>query len=194
MEIKPPLSRKLAVIIIGLFLIFGGYQYYSLRLISHNEADPAPQQPAANPEPPEPRVVTIHVVGAVDKPGVYTLTEDKRINDAVLLAEPTEKADLSLINMAAPLQDGKQVYVPAKGDKTIRSPSLGAAEKQGKININRAGAAELDRLKGIGPALAQRIIEHRESKGPFASVEDITQVKGIGTALLAKIRDDICVD
>lgn len=187
-------TQVLGVIIIGLFLIFGIYKYYTLRTAPAKVLTVEVDQPVVQ-QPVVPSLLTIHVVGAVAKPGVYTLAEGQRINDAVELAEPTAKADLSLINLAAPLQDGRQIYVPTKGEKGGRvTASTGTVQQErGKININSASVAELDRLNGIGPALAQRIIEYRESQGPFTAIEEITKVNGIGAALLEKIKNDITI-
>lgn len=188
-------AQLLAVMIIGVFLVFGVFKYYTLRIAPPKELEVV-EQPEVQ-QASVPKLLTIHVVGAVVKPGVYTLAEGQRINDAVTMAEPTGKADLSLINLAAPLQDGRQIYVPTKGEKagSRAAVSTGSTQQErGKININHASASELDRLNGIGPALAQRIIDYRENQGPFTTIEEITKVNGIGTALLAKIKDDIIVD
>lgn len=187
--------KALVLAAVGLLIIFGGFRY-SARIESDKAAvitgEPSPVEQEKQKELP--KIMTVHVVGAVEKPGVYTLEEGKRIDDAVKLAVPTGKADLSLINLASPLQDGKQIYVPIKGEKrdTVRNSTSQSSD--GRININTAGAAELDKLPGIGPALAQRIIEYRESKGSFGKIEDITKVSGIGTAMFEKMKSRISVD
>jgi len=188
-------TQILAALLLGVMLVVGIYKYYTLRLSPVQEITAASPAPVSQPEE-NPALVTVQVVGEVKKPGVYSLEEGARVNEAVELAGPTEKADLSLINLAAPLQDGKQIYVPAKGEKReqARGVSSNPGQGSGKININTAGVKELDRLNGIGPALAQRIIDYRESHGPFATIEDITKVNGIGNTLLEKIRNDITVD
>lgn len=192
-------SRILGTIVIGIALSIGIYRYYSIRITPLQGQEivlTVSEDEEARTEEQEPVVlkqVTVHVVGAVENPGVYTLEEGQRVNDAVQLAVPSAKADLSLINLAEPLQDGSQIYVPSKGEKvavTVSVPSSSAGV-QGKININRASAAELESLNGIGPALAQRIIEYREKNGPFKTIEELTNVKGIGPTLLEKNRDRI---
>lgn len=142
-----------------------------------------------------PRLFTVHVVGAVENPGVYSLEEGKRINDAVQLAGVSPQADLTLINLAAPLEDGRQIYVPKKGETAPPAalPYRSETAVTGPININTASSAVLDQLPGIGPALAGRIIDYRKKNGPFQTVEEITKVSGIGPALLAKIKDRITV-
>jgi len=195
MEKYPRRTQILAVIILGIILIFGLYKYYRLRIEPAQGIEMVAQQPVSQ-QPGSPQLLTVHVVGAVGKPGVYSLEEGKRIADAVEVAEPLDKADLSLINLAAPLQDGRQIYVPAKGEKGVKARTLssGLRQEPGTVNINSAGVGELDRLSGIGPALAQRIIDYRETHGPFTAVEDITKVSGIGSALLEKLRNEISVD
>lgn len=205
--------RKLiaVAILLGVILFFGGAKYYEMRLDTIRvETQPSIEQETektegtegtegteiANGEEP-PELLTVHVVGAVEKPGVYILEEDKRINDAVQLAIPTDKADLTQINLAAFLEDGKQIYVPAKGEKRdsfVASYRLGEQNNSNTlINLNTAMSSELDSLPGIGPALAERIIAYREKNGPFGSIEDITKVSGIGPSLLEKIRNKVTV-
>lgn len=194
---KLPLRLKVLIMAaVGALMIYGGFQY-SVRIgQDKNIVITGEAAPIMEPEEVEelPKLFTVHVVGAVEKPGVYTLEEGKRLDDAVKMAVPTAKADLSLINLAAPLEDGKQIYVPKKGEKVDVVRNLTPTASSGKININTAGAAQLDKLPGIGPALAQRIIEYRESKGLFEKIEDITKVSGIGNAMFEKMKSKITVD
>ena len=195
------ISRKAQVIIVlgfGIIIFYGGIKYQQTRLDVITIAQPQQAAAEQTPDPPGekiPELLTVHVVGAVEKPGVYTLEKGQRINDAVQLAVPVAKADLTQINLAEPLQDGKQIYVPLKGEKAPSStiPRIGV-KASGLVNINTAGAGELEKLPGIGPALAARIIEYREKNGPFRTADDITKVSGIGPAVLAKIRAQITVD
>lgn len=199
------LSPKARLLIIGgmsVLVFFCGIRYELGRLnkveitqVSQSENQNVQSEGSEKITVQAPKPVTVHVTGAVEKPGVYTLEEGKRIDDAVKLAVPLAKADLGMINLAAVLQDGRQIYVPAKGEKPGSHKVLSAGSQTSTvININTAGLSELDKLDGIGPALAQRIIDYRESKGPFATVEDITKVSGIGPTQLAKFRDKISVD
>ncbi|MCR4441319.1 MAG: helix-hairpin-helix domain-containing protein [Peptococcaceae bacterium] len=199
------LPRKAQVVIavfLGVFVFFGGIRYYETRLHALKiETEVTIEEEGGKKETgqekEEPRVLAVHVVGAVEKPGLYSLQEGARVYDAVQLAVPLAEADLAQINLAAPLVDGKQVYVPSKGEKPSSSaaPSYRLGVKStGLININTAGKEELERLPGIGPALAQRIIEYREKNGPFKKVDEITGVSGIGPSLLEKARNMITVD
>jgi competence protein ComEA len=152
---------------------------------------------AATPEPTAtPLPMQVYVTGAVERPDVYPLPQGSIVKDAILAAGgPAVDADLERINLAAPLAGGQQVYVPHKGEETIPVPaSRGPDSGSGLINVNTAGSDLLESLPGIGPALAQRIIDHREANGPFKSVEDLVDVPGIGPATLDKLRPLITTD
>lgn len=145
--------------------------------------------------------VVVHIVGAVARPGVYALREGQRVADAVAAAGgPAGDARLDLINLAARLEDGQKIYVPS--EKDARSGSGPPFWEAGgavpgtpaKVSLNRAGVAELDTLPGIGPALAQRIVDYRRAHGPFRRIEDLQQVPGIGPAKFQEIRDRLTLD
>lgn len=190
------LSKKAQVLILlalGIMIFFAGIKYQETRLASV-KMEKSAQQEEQKPAVQAPKTLVVHVVGAVAKPGVYTLEEGKRIYDLIQLASLLPEADPALINLAAPLQDGKQVYVPFKGETSAGgAPQKAGVSGEGLININTAGVKELDSLPGIGPALAQRIIDYREKHGNFAAVEDITKVSGIGPSTLQKIKHLITV-
>ena len=141
----------------------------------------------------------VHVSGAVLRPGVYSLPEGRRVQEALKAAGGTaEDADLDRINLAAWVNDGQKVHVPRQGEASLPATQAGAAtvvglSGSGKININTATAEELDTLPGIGPAYADRIIRYRQEEGPFENIEQIIEVKGIGDATFADIKDLICV-
>lgn len=199
------------------------------------ESGPAPgqgalDQPAPRAEPnlvAEPAII-VHVAGAVAEPGVYSLEPGARVADALSAAGGALKAaDTDCINLALPVRDGEQVYVPPRqagvgagnggaasldggsqsqprwsavpdippnrADITLSAPDPARAgvssntPDTGLININTASAEELQVLPGVGPVLAQRIIDYRSANGPFAAVDDLVGVSGIGQAKLAKI-------
>lgn len=143
----------------------------------------------------------VHVAGAVKNPGVYTLPTGSRAFQAVEAAGgalPT--AELSALNLAAPIIDGLQIMVPVQGQAAgTAAPDSGAGapgQKPGMgalVNLNTASAADFDALPGIGPVLAQRIVAWRSDHGPFASVDALDGVSGIGAKLLAGIRDLVTV-
>jgi competence protein ComEA len=150
-----------------------------------------------------PASITVDVRGAVNKPGVYTLPLGSRVQDALILAgDVTSNADTRPLNLARKLNDGEQIYVLTLGEATptvVATPGRGAQlnaptrTPAGKININTATLAELDTLPGIGPAIAQRIIDYRTQNGNFKTIEDLKKVRGIGDALFNQIKDLITV-
>ena len=145
--------------------------------------------------PPTAAVVLVHVAGAVVQPGVYQLAGDARVRDAIVAAGgPTDLADWNTLNLAATIGDGAKVYVPVEGEDvppTQRpSPDSAGADRAGlPIDVNAAGAAELQLLPGVGPATATAIITERERHGPFLDVDDLDRVPGIGPAKLDALRD-----
>ena len=132
--------------------------------------------------------IFVDVTGAVNKPGVYTLTGKSRVIDAIKAAgDSAPGADLSTINLARVLTDGEQIYV----DSTVVNSSGARVSKKvhsGPININRATAHQLDALDGIGPVIAKRIIEYRKLNGSFLTIDDLQKVSGIGAAKFAQIK------
>ena len=169
-----------------------------------------------------PSRVAVHVVGAVQKPGVYHLPPDARADDALRAAGgASPNADLRRVNLASVVFDGEQLYIPRVGERIPPStPSVGensptnvprgAGDGRASggsrsdtasdaarastttvpliVDLNRATAADLDRLPGVGPSTAKAIIDHRTRNGPFASIDDLLAVRGIGPAKLAEIR------
>jgi competence protein ComEA len=146
--------------------------------------------------------VVVHVVGAVRRPGVQHLTAGSRVVDAVEAAGgAAPDADLGRLNLAAVLADGEQIYVLRTGE-VPPTPLPAAAAPAGTgadappgppVDLNQATADQLDALPGIGPATAAAIIATREEKGRFQSVDDLLDVRGIGDAKLADLRDRVKV-
>ena len=140
---------------------------------------------------PAQQPAVVHVVGAVHRPGVYRLAPGARVRDAVRRAGgPTKAALLSGVNLAQRLADGEQVVVPAKAVGTAIGAATagpGAAVEQ-IVHLNSATAEQLDALDGIGPALAQRIVDYRVGHGGFRSLDELDDVSGIGPARLESLR------
>lgn len=133
--------------------------------------------------------LTVHVSGAVVAPGLIEVPQGARVADAVAAAGGAlPGAELSSLNLAAPVADGQQLLVPQVSDG---APGGGAGAVGGKVRVNTAGVAELEQLPGVGPVLAERILHHRESYGPFGVVEDLLDVPGIGEGKLAALRDAV---
>lgn len=148
----------------------------------------------------EPSEICVYITGAVERPGIVTLKEGSRLADAIeLVGGALDDADLSKINLALKVEDEGMYIIPRIGE-TIEeplvqgNPSTEKGSKNGKININRADAALLETLPGIGPSKAARIIEYREANGSFKNIEDIMNVSGIGPKTFDSIKDLICVD
>jgi competence protein ComEA len=151
----------------------------------------APGTPAV-PAAPATKLLVVHVVGAVRRPGLYQVAEGSRVADAVRRAGgSTRHADLSLINLAAPLADGLQVVVPRRQPGSA-PPAGGAAAggaPPGPVHLNTATLEQLDALPGVGPVTAQKILDYRTENGAFTSVDDLDAVPGIGPARLANLRE-----
>ena len=132
--------------------------------------------------------VVVSVVGEVENSGLITLNNGARVADALQVARPLPGADLVSINHAQPLVDGQQIHVQPVGAAPAASGGGGAP---GVVSINTADVAELTTLSGIGEATAAAIVAHREANGPFATVDQLTDVKGIGPAKLEALRDQV---
>lgn len=170
--------------------------------ISLDEPDASgAETPAASTTTPAPTRIVVYVSGAVRQPDVYELPAEARVKDVVLSAGGfSEDADVEQINLAERLRDAQHVHVPRLGEHGgtagqtgTTTPDTAASAPDGLIDLNSASISELDAINGIGPALAQRIVEYRDSNGPFTSVEDLQKVKGIGAALYAKITPYVTV-
>lgn len=175
---------------------------------------PSGTPPVSNALPPwltsldtvAPPRIAVHVVGAVVHPGVYHLPTGARGDDALRAAGgATGDADVRRVNLAAVLADGEQLVVPRFGERITTtlpravddSGRTGGTNGAGKppnaesplmVDLNRATVAELERLPGVGPSTARAIVDHRTRNGPFASVEELLAVRGIGPAKLAELR------
>ncbi len=146
--------------------------------------------PPAGESAPEPQL-TVHVSGAVARPGLVEVSAGARVADAVAAAGGAlPGADLSALNLAGPVAGGQQVIVPTAAGSVV--PIDGAASS-GKVHLNTADAAQLQMLPGVGPVLAARIVAYREQHGPFRTVEDLLDVPGIGEGKLAALRPDVVV-
>jgi competence protein ComEA len=132
----------------------------------------------------------VHVVGAVRRPGLLRLPSGTRVATALERAGgPTPRADLTLVNLAAPLQDGQQIVVPVRGSAGGPTAGGGAAPPGAKVHLSTATAEQLDEIDGIGPTLAERIVEYRDAQGGFRSIDELAEVEGIGEKRLATLRD-----
>lgn len=185
----PPRTALLALVIVAAVVAVGW-----MWSASAQPSDPVSvAEPRATPtlelttDPAAPLLV--HVVGQVATPGLVELPTGSRVADALDAAGGAlPDADLTALNLAAPVQDGAQVRVPAPGEQAP-TPAQGSDAAAGLIDVNRASATELEQLPGVGPVLAARIVADREENGPFGSVDDLERVSGIGPSVLATLRD-----
>lgn len=215
------LTRKHKIVMVALACcLFLGFTLYEKMMTRKNiyvlsETSPASAVDSAQPtglpvEQPEavdhePAMITVHIEGEVASPGVYELQEGSRVNDLVLMAGGlTREADRK-INLAQKLQDEAFVYVPTMGEEnpvvttgemTTGTPNIAfqpvaTALGSSLVNINTADQKSLETLAGIGPVLAERIIAHREEKGPFQQLHDLKNVTGIGDKRYLDIEKDI---
>jgi competence protein ComEA len=138
--------------------------------------------------------VVVHVAGAVRQPGVYRLRAGSRVESAVRRAGgATPRADLTQVNLAAEVEDGRQIVVPRRLAAPAAAGGAAPAQPGVPLNLNTATLEQLDELPGVGPATAQKIIDYREEHGGFGSVEELGQVPGIGDVRLASLREQVRV-
>lgn len=192
----PPRTVRAVLVLVALLVAVGVWRFWP--------AAPEPEIPLKADEPEatapakesEPADVVVHVAGAVLSPGVYRLPAGSRVDDAISAAGGgAGNAAVDGLNRARILADGEQVYVPTAEEVAAgvsppsASPGAAPTTSGGKIDINRATAAELEGLPGVGPATAQKIVEDRESNGPFAKPEDLMRVPGIGAKKFESMRE-----
>jgi competence protein ComEA len=192
----------LLVVIINLAVIGAAFYWLQRPLSPQVEIVPASVPSPATPAPTVPLALRVYITGAVMRPDVYRLPPGSIVKDAVQAAGgTTAEADLARVNLALELRDQQRVHVPhvgeastesAPGDADARMP-LPPAMAQTRVNINTASAQDLEELPGIGPELAQRIVDWRATHGAFETIEDIKQVRGIGDAIFEQIKDRIAV-
>ena len=143
--------------------------------------------------------IKVYVTGEVMSPGVYELKADSRVEDAINIAGGlTENAVLKDVNLAYILEDATKIYIPNKKDTDIEVISNNMSRnaedsKNSKVNINKANASELEKVPGIGPSTAQKIIIYRNENGKFSSIDDIKNISGIGAKKFESIKDYISV-
>lgn len=141
-------------------------------------------------------VILVHLLGAVQRPGLYELRDGDRVVDAVAAAGGfADGADQGALNLARRLSDGEQVYVSVVGEAPppTATGQQGTSATGGKVDLNAADATQLDTLPGVGPATAAAILAWREENGRFTAVEDLLSVSGIGEKTLADLRDLVTV-
>jgi competence protein ComEA len=148
----------------------------------------------AVPSPVVPAQLVVHLSGEVIMPGVYHLPVGARIDDALQAAGgATVDGDIQHLNLAARLADGQQIVVPKRINPMLIAISTAASPTPGPLNLNVASVAELDRLPGVGPVTAQRIVAYREQHGPFTAVDQLRQANLVNAATFEKIKELVAV-
>jgi competence protein ComEA len=158
------------------------------------DAGTAYQAPAATQSaraaPAAVPALVVDVVGAVRRPGLYRLPQGTRIADAVARAGgATRRADIALVNLAAPLADGTQVVVPARVQAAAGGAAASPSTPAGPVHLNTATLEQLDALPGVGPVTAQKILDYRQQHGAFSSVDELDAIPGIGPSRLDQLRE-----
>jgi competence protein ComEA len=187
----PEISRRqaLALALLALALLVVAGKLLSSR---HSSAPVKPRARLLSSGAKSHALLYVDVSGAVLRPGLYRLPDGARVNDALVKAGgATRKADLTLVNRAAPVTDGEQVLVPVKASAATPAAATGSSSPSptAPVHLNSATPEQLDALPGVGPATAQRIIDYRTANGAFKSVDELDAVSGIGPAKLAELRD-----
>ncbi len=193
-ELPFGLTRKHLLVALGFAVLL---LFAASKLLARPPSDVALAPPAAPPAETTtaaPTRLVVDVVGAVRRPGLYRLAEGARIADAVARAGgATRKANLSLINLAAPLADGQQILVPGPGTAAAAPAASGSAATPGAptgpVHLNTATLVQLDSLPGVGPVTAQKILDYRQKHGSFSSVDELDAVPGIGPARMEQLKD-----
>ena len=179
-----PMFRRSMIIVILIGLMAMGWAAY--RLPGAPEAiplDAGTREKAATK-------ATVYVTGAVAKPGVTTLREGERVEQAIAACGGfLPQADASGVNLAQPIKDGMQIRVPERAD----ADGSARAANDGLVHINTADEKALDALPGVGPVTAKRIVEYRTEHGAFQAVEELMKVRGIGSAKFEQLKDKIAL-
>jgi competence protein ComEA len=203
-------EHKISVLVCA-FIVLGGIYFFYV----NDYAQPSPanslsmeekfqsdelttENKNAETKPELPEKIMVDVKGQIKQPGVYKANTGERVIDIISRAGGlTDKADQGMVNFAQHVEDEMVIYIPAKGEEGLSSPtstrgnpaaSIGS-QKESKININKAVETELQNLPGIGPAKAAAIVEYRNTSGPFKTVDDLKNISGIGDKTFEKLKD-----
>lgn len=172
-------TKRRYLILLGVVVVVLGIWFSNFNTPKIPDAKPILSEVLA------PSSFMVHVAGAVAEPGLYELATGSRVQDAVSSAGGfAEGAVESSVNLARMVSDGEQIVV-------LHQSQLSASGTDGYISLNSATEAQLESLSGIGPAMAGRIVEYRSKIGSFSSIEQLTEVPGVGSKLLEKIRDQL---
>jgi competence protein ComEA len=184
-----PLARRRALVLVVAGIVALILAVRHLADTGSPRAQPVAAKLQPLPRGSTPRLV-VHVVGAVRRPGLYRLPDRSRIADAVARAGgATRRADLSAVNLAAPVADGVQVVVPVRAGSAAGGAAAAPGASTGPVHLNTATLEQLDALPGVGPVTAQKILDYREQHGAFSSIDELDAIPGIGPARLEQLRE-----
>ncbi|TCS94796.1 helix-hairpin-helix domain-containing protein [Hazenella coriacea] len=195
-------EKILVGVLVGAIVLFFAYTQWGKEeidpastSIETYQAAPVSKETNTPTKEKAPQEIVVDVKGAVKQPGIYQLSHQARVFQAIERAGGTlPTADLNQVNLAQSLLDGMVVYIPKKGEQgsgAWEGSATSSSSHPKKVNINQATAIELQQLTGVGPSKAEAIIKYREENGPFRSVDQLTQVPGIGEKTLEKFRDEV---
>ncbi len=186
--VNQPLNKKLLLfvgaLVAGVVFLING--------LASGESEPVEVVPslAADELVVQNAKLYVHVVGEVAAPGIYQLESGARVMDAIFAAGGlSDRADDASVNLARELSDGEQIVIFKIG--AAPSAPTGAGASSGLISLNGASQSELEQLPGVGPALAQRIIDWRLANGGFKKKEDLLNISGIGDKLFSGFKDQV---
>ena len=173
------------VLVVGLRHLTGGTAAAPALRVRPVVGQGGPQGP--RPASPASRLVVVDVAGAVRRPGLVRLPSGSRVADAIARAGGlTRSAERSGVNLAAPVADGEQVLVPARG--AAGAAAAGGGAPAGPVSLSAASLEQLDALPGIGPVTAQKIVDYRAQHGAFRSVDELDAIPGIGPAKISQLQ------
>ena len=187
------MHNKKIIFVVIFTVILVGVSFFLFNEREKNNLLPTEEIPVKKKE------ISVYVSGQVITPSVVTFDDEENLKvvDAVNAAGGlTEFADTEFINLSEPLSDGQHIHIPTK-EISLQEKTAPTAEQNssgGLVNINTADEKELQKIRGVGPAIAQRIIDFREQNGKFKSIDEIKKVRGIGEKTFEKIKDSITVN
>lgn len=183
--------QVIAVVVLCLLILAGSsILYLRSRFEGKAKVRQIKEQPAGKSKEGK---ILVYVCGAVQKSGVYRLVQGTRVVDAISAAGgPVADADLTRLNLAKPVSDGEKIYVLRAGESG-GGEQVSKDSSSEKINLNTASAEELDKLPGIGKALAERIVTYRESHGKFKNIEELQEVEGIGPKKFTDLKNLVTI-
>jgi competence protein ComEA len=180
-----PVSRRRAIVLVAVLLAVLALAGRWVGGRTGGDSQALAPVPVVAARPAAAPLLVVHVAGAVRRPGLYRLRDGSRVADAVARAGgATRRAQLSSINLAAPLADGAQVLVPVRG-----AAGATAAGPSAPVSLSSATLEQLDALPGVGPSTAQKILDYRAAHGAFRSVDELDAIPGIGPARLEQLRE-----